>query len=344
MPHRRPTSFDLAALAGVSQPTVSRALSGNRSVSAETRARVLAAAEQLHYKVDKNASGLRLKQSRTLALLFFEEGAEGGALLNPFYLSMLGPMVRCCAERGYDLLISTQQLSSDWHVDYEDSRKADGIVLLGYGDYLTYRPRLEALVERGTHFVRWGAGSEAELGATIGSDNQQGGYDATQHLLEAGRRSIAFLGTASSAYPEFLDRWRGYCRALRAAGIEPDDRLRADAAPSEESGSAALDELAASGVEYDAIFAASDMTAIGAMHALEKRGLKVPADVAVVGFDDISAASLSSPRLTTVAQDPRQAAEALVDALIEAVEAGSTRSRLLPVKLTVRESSVSAGR
>ena len=340
MSQRRPTSFDLAALAGVSQPTVSRALSGNRSVSAETRARVLAAAEQLHYKVDKNASGLRRKHSRTLALLFFEEGAEEGALLNPYYLSMLGPMVRCCARHGYDLLISTQQLSSDWHVDYEDSRKADGIVLLGYGDYTVYRPRLEALVERGTHFVRWGAGSEAELGATIGSNNQQGGFDATHHLIETGRRSIAFLGSANSAFPEFLDRWRGYCRALEAAGIAPDEKLRVDAEPSEASGGAALVELVERGVEFDAIFAASDVTAIGAMHALQKLGRSIPGDVAIVGFDDISAASLASPRLTTVTQDPRQAAEALVEALIEAVEAGSTRSRLLPVRLTVRESSV----
>lgn len=341
MAQRRPTSFDLAALAGVSQPTVSRALSGNRSVSAETRARVLAAAEKLHYKVDKNASGLRRKHSRTLALLFFEEGGEG-ALLNPFYLSMLGPMVRCCARRGYDLLISTQQLSSDWHLDYEDSRKADGIILLGYGDYLVYRPRLEALVERGAHFVRWGEGSEAELGATIGSDNRQGGFDATDHLLGIGRRSIAFLGSATSAFPEFLDRWRGYCRALQAAGIEPDERLRVDAEPSESSGGAAVAELVRRNVRFDAIFAASDMTAIGAMHALQKLGLAIPADVAVVGFDDIDAASLATPRLTTVAQDPRQAAEALIEALIEAVEAGSTSSRLLPVRLEVRESSVAA--
>ncbi|MDQ3478832.1 MAG: LacI family transcriptional regulator [Pseudomonadota bacterium] len=338
---RRPTSFDLAALAGVSQPTVSRALSGNRSVSAETRARVLAAAEQLHYKVDKNASGLRRKHSRTLALLFFEEGDEG-ALLNPFYLSMLGPMVRCCAAHGYDLLISSQQLSSDWHVDYEDSRKADGIVLLGYGDYLVYRPRLDALVERGTHFVRWGAGSEAELGATIGSNNEQGGFDATQHLLQTGRRSIAFLGSANSAFPEFLDRWRGYCRALQAAGIAPDETLRVDAEPSESSGGAAISELTRRGVSYDAIFAASDMTAIGAMRALQKLGLTIPADIAIVGFDDISAASLASPRLTTVAQDPRQSAEALIEALIEGIESGDTRSRLLPVRLTVRESSVVA--
>src|SRR5689334_11198326 len=166
MTQRRPTSFDIAALAGVSQPTVSRALSGSPSVSEETRARVLAAAEQLHYKVDKNASALRRNQSRTLALLFFEEPGEGAAI-NPFYLSLLGPMVRCCAARGYDLLISFQQLSSDWHVDYEDSRKADGIILLGYGDYLEYRPKLETLVRRGAHYVRWGTAGQGELRPTI---------------------------------------------------------------------------------------------------------------------------------------------------------------------------------
>src|SRR5687768_12162532 len=204
MTQRRPTSFDIAALAGVSQPTVSRALSGNPAVSAETRARDLAAAEQLHYKVDKNASGLRRQHSRTLALLFFEDPTPDETLINPFYLSMLGAMVRACASRGYDLLISFQQLSSDWHVDYEDSRKADGIILLGYGDYLAHRPRLEQLVARGTHFVCWGNPRAAEFGAMVGSDNEGGGYQATRHLLELGRRRIAFVGTANNAYPEFL--------------------------------------------------------------------------------------------------------------------------------------------
>src|SRR5579864_8805978 len=194
MTQRRPTSFDIAALAGVSQPTVSRALSGSPSVSEETRRRVLEAAEQLHYKVDKNASGLRRQQSKTLALLFFEEWPDG-ALINPFYLSLVGPMVRRCAEHGYDLLISFQQLSSDWHVDYEDSRKADGIILLGYGNYLQYRPKLEKLVERGTHFVRWGSGGGGEIGATVSSDNEQGGFEATKHLLGQGRRRIVFIGT-----------------------------------------------------------------------------------------------------------------------------------------------------
>ena len=339
MMQRRPTSFDIAALAGVSQPTVSRALSGNPSVSAATRARVLAAAEQLHYKVDKNASGLRRQQSRTLALLFFEERSTDGAQINPFYLSMLGPMVRKCALHGYDLLISFQQLSSDWHVDYEDSRKADGIILLGYGNYLEYQPLLERLVERGTHFVRWGSAGEVQIGATVGSDNEQGGFHATTHLLQSGRRRIAFIGTAEPGYPEFLDRWRGYCRALRASGMEPVDELRADAEPSEESGRSAVAELLRRNVAFDAIFAASDMTAIGAMHALQKLGRAIPEEVAIVGFDDIPAASLSSPPLSTVTQDARGAGEALVDALIEAIENGAANSRLLPVRLTVREST-----
>jgi len=225
-------------------------------------------------------------------------------------------------------------------VDYEDSRKADGIILLGYGDYVAYRPKLEQLGARGTHFVRWGSPTEGLAGATVGSDNRQGGFDATAHLLSSGRRAIAFLGTADAAYPEFLDRWRGYCEAHAAAGLEVDDRLRVDAGPSEASGRSAVAELTDRPVGFDAIFAASDVTAVGAMHALQEAGKSVPDDVAIVGFDDIPAASLSSPRLTTVTQDARAAGEALIEALIGGIERDEPVNRLLPVRLTVRESSV----
>jgi len=341
MTQRRPTSFDIAALAGVSQPTVSRALSGSSSVSAQTRRRVLEAAEQLNYKVDKNASGLRRQQTKTLALLFFEE-SPGAALLNPFYLSLVGPMVRRCADQGYDLLISIQQLSSDWHVDYEDSRKADGIILLGYGDYNEYRPRLQKLVERGAHFVRWGSAIEGELGATVASDNEQGGFDATSHLLQSGRRRIAFVGTVDPGYPEFLERWNGYRRALNAAGIDVDERLQVNADPSEAAGRTAVERLVAREADFDAVFAACDIAGIGAMHALHAMGRRVPQDVALVGFDDIPSASLSSPPLTTVAQDPHGASEALVETIIRSIEHGTPANRVLPVRLIVRESSVSA--
>ena len=96
----KPTSFDIAALAGVSQPTVSRALRGDRTVSIATRLRIEAIARQLNYKVDKNASSLRRGQSMTLALLFFEDPLDDGSFINPFFLSMLGSILRTCAARG----------------------------------------------------------------------------------------------------------------------------------------------------------------------------------------------------------------------------------------------------
>ncbi len=336
---RRPTSFDIAALAGVSQPTVSRALSGNPAVSADTRARVIAAAEQLQYKVDKNASGLRRQHSRTLALLFFEDPTPDETLINPFYLSMLGSMVRECACQGYDLLISFQQLSDDWHVDYEDSRKADGIILLGYGDYRLHRPRLKQLKARGTHFIFWGNPGAAEFGAMVGSDNVQGGYDAAQHLIATGRKHIAFLGTATEAYPEFLDRWTGYCRALQDAGLPIDLALTFSSGPSEAEGRGAMEELLRRGASFDGVFATSDLAAIGAMHALQNRGVRIPEQVAVVGFDDLASARYASPPLTTVAQDAKAAGTSLVATLIESIATGCARSKLLPVTLQVRASS-----
>jgi len=339
MTTRRPTSFDIAALAGVSQPTVSRALSGNPSVSEETRERVLAAARQLNYTVDKNASGLRRRQSRTIALLFFEDPTPDDTLINPFYLSMVGSLTRACAKKGYDLLISFQQLSGDWHVDYEDSRKADGILLLGYGDYMTARPRLEQLVRQGTHFVRWGAARAGQVGTTVGSDNEQGGYLAGRHLVERGRKAIAFLGTVSDGSPEFVERWSGYERALAEAGLTQDRRLIFDAAPSEEAGRSAAMRLLGQGVPFDGIFATSDMVAIGAMRALHEAGMNVPGDVSIVGFDDIAAARLSEPPLTTISQDTRLAGEMLVETLIANIEGLAPESVLLPVRLSVRGSS-----
>lgn len=332
----KPTSFDIAALAGVSQPTVSRALRGDRTVSEATRKRIEAIARQLNYTVDKNASSLRRGQSNTLALLFFEDPTPDDSLINPFFLSMLGSITRTCALRGYDLLTSFQQLSNDWHVDYEDSRKADGIILLGYGDYENYRARLDQLARQGTHFVRWGSVRAGQPDSTIGCDNLRGGEDAGRHLLALGRRNIAFLGEASSHYPEFEDRYRGLTAALKAAGLRPDPGLQVDAITTEAAGYDAAIRLIGRGIRFDAIFAASDLIAIGAMRALEESGIAVPHDVAVVGFDDLPAASLAHPPLTTVAQDYRRAGELLVDTLLARIRGEATETALLPPRLVVR--------
>jgi DNA-binding LacI/PurR family transcriptional regulator len=332
------TSFDIAQLAGVSQPTVSRALRGSPTVSEQTRLRIEAIAQQLNYTVDKNASNLRLQETRTLALLFFEDPTPDETGINPFFLSMLGSITRTCALRGYDLLISFQQLSANWHVDYEDSRKADGIILLGYGDYEVYREKLEKLVEQETHFVRWGFAQEGQPGTTIGCDNFRGGMDAARHLMQHGRRRIAFLGDASSHYPEFQDRYRGFCEAQGAEGILIDSALQIDALNSQEAGYDAANILVGSGTKFDAVFAASDTIAIGAMMALRERGLNVPADIAIVGFDDIPAATMAHPPLTTIQQDYKRAGEVLVDSLLQQIRNEQASTAVLPAKLIVRQS------
>jgi len=333
------TSLDIAHMAGVSQPTVSRALRGSPMVNADTRRRILEIARQLNYKVDKNASSLRCQQSGTLALLFFEDPTPDDSLINPFFHSMLGSITRACALRGQDLLVSFQQLSSDWHADFEDSNKADGIILLGYGDYHQSVERLQRLVEQGTHFVRWGAALPGQPGVSVGSDNFQGGFDITAHLLDQGRRRIAFLGHASSHYPEFQERYRGHAQALRARGLEPEPALQHDAITTEESGHAACAALLAGGQRFDAVCAASDLIAIGALRALREHGLHIPRDVAVTGFDDIPLAASVSPALTTVQQDTKLAGHLLVEKLLALIAGEPVDSQSIAVKLALRESS-----
>ena len=147
---------------------------------------------------------LRKRETNTLALLFYEDPTPDETGINPFFLSMLGSIVRTCSQRGYDLLISMQHMASNWHVEFEESRKADGIILLGHGDFEPYRAKLDQLIEQGTHFVRWGHVNERSLGTVIGCDNFRGGYDATQHLIAHGRGALPFWAMPMNIIPNFL--------------------------------------------------------------------------------------------------------------------------------------------
>ncbi len=336
---QKPTSFDIAHIAGVSQPTVSRALRGDRAISQSTRERVQRIANDLHYTVDKHASALRSQRSNTIALLFFEDPTPDQSMINPFFLSMLGSITRACANRGLDLLISFQRLEDDWHVNYQDSNKADGIILLGYGDYTVYAPRHAQLVQQGTHFVRWGSVSDDASGATIGSDNVGAGRMAGAHLIEKGRKQIAFLGHGDGHYPEFAERYLGLCQIMQEHGLTVDPALQRDAITTEQAGHAAMVDLLQSGQPIDAIFAASDLIAVGAMRALAEAGIAVPDDVAIIGFDDIPAASQCSPPLTTIMQDLSAAGERLLEAMVAKIEGRAMPSPLLPTRLIVRAST-----
>jgi alanine racemase len=332
------TSFDIAYQAGVSQSTVSRALRNSPLVNEETRIKIQNIAKELNYKVDKNASNLRSQQSDTIALLLFEDPSNDDSSINPFFLSMLGSITRACSNKGYDLLVSFQQSSNDWHADFEDTNKADGLILLGYGDYEDYQEKLIKLIEQDTHFVLWGAEVKDLPITSIGCDNYQGGMKVTEHVIKQGRKNFAFLGDASSHSPEFLARYQGHCQALKNNNLEINERLKVDAIFTEEAGYQAACELLERGEAFDAIFAASDLIAVGAMRALQEKNITIPEQVAIVGFDDIAVASFTFPPLTTVKQDTQLAGDILVTKLLQLIDGEKVGASLIPADVVVRKS------
>lgn len=330
------TSLDIARLAGVSQATVSRALRESPLVRPETRRRVQRIAREHNYSVDSAARNLRSRRNRTIAMLVREESGMDSAI-NPFFTSLLASVTRAAAENGYDVLLSLQQLSEDWIADYEASNKAAGIVLLGYGGYRDYIRRITLLDD--AHVLTWGPVVAGQPGHFIGCDNRLGGYLATRHLIDLGHRRIAFVGDTSDDCPEFQDRYRGYVDALAAARLAPPDGLLAASPPSAHGGADAARQLLREGGPFSAVFCASDLIALGAMRALQQSGLRVPANVSVVGFDDIPAVAHTGPALTTVRQDTAAAGTEIVSTLLGLIAGEAVESKLLAPLLVERESS-----
>ncbi len=332
------TSFDIAHKAGVSQATVSRALRDSPLVNPKTRERIKKIARELNYRVDRSAAGLRSQQSHTIALLLYEDPTTDESQINPFFLSMLGHITRTAAKHKYDILISFQQLSDDWLYEYQISNRADGMILLGYGNFAHMAPKLLKLVEEGARFMIFGLSTEELKGHTICGHNLEGGELATRHLVGLGRKRIVFIGDPSDEHPEFKLRYEGYCKALREAGLPVDEQFLVIAKNQETAGYDAMTGLLESGLEFDALFAVTDLIAFGALKCLRKNGVNVPRDISVVGFDDLPAATYFSPSLTTIRQDTRLAAEALVKNLIGLINGEEVQSHQLPLSLIVRGS------
>lgn len=337
------TSFDIAHRAGVSQATVSRALRDSPLVNPKTREKVKRIARELNYQVDHAAAGLRSQSSNTLAILLFEDPTTDDSQINPFFLSMLGNITRAAARRNYDVLVSFQQLSNDWHIKYQASNRADGLILLGYGDYRGFADKVDKLIRADACFVVWGATGPELRDRTIGCDNVTGAFDATRHLIGLGRKNIAFFGGTSDNCPELKQRYEGYCKALTSAGMQIDPDLQFDTDFQETSGAAATAKLLASERTFDAIFAASDLLAIGAIKRLRTAGVRVPIDVSVVGFDDIPAASYFNPSLTTVQQNTIAASEQLVKQVIRMIDGKKPKPKQLNPVLVVRGSCGGGG-
>jgi len=333
------TSSDVAYLAGVAQATVSRALNNSNQVSDATRKKIIKAAKELNYTVNKSASNLRSQQSKTIALLLFKDAPNDDSTINPFFHPIITSITNTCFNQGYDLLISFQQNSNDWHADFGVSNKADGLILLGYGNYQYHQKILASLLEQGTKFVCWGAPADNLPVVSVGCDNFKGSKELTQHVIDKGKKHIAFVGDITNHSPEFSERYHGYCQALKKRGLPIKRNLQVNCLYTEKSGYEATNQLINSRVKFDAIYAATDLIAIGAMRALQQHNIRVPDQVAVVGFDDISLARYTSPPLTTVKQDTKLAGELLVATLIKHLNDNKTVTKTIMMpELVIRES------
>ncbi|MFZ6815714.1 LacI family DNA-binding transcriptional regulator [Undibacterium sp. Rencai35W] len=332
---RRLQMADIARLAGVSTSTVSRALSGSSLVNDETRKRIEELARSLNYTINIGAQNLRLKQNRTVAVVVPYDSATRQHLSDPFFLSMLGSLADALTDRGFDMLLSRVDAERlDSAAQIYDTGRVLGVILIGQW---RHHDQLNQLAARRVPIVVWGAQLPQQLYVTVGSDNVMGGLLATEHLIQSGRKHLAFFG--DTQLPEVAHRYEGYCKALSQHGITLDERLVVPASFIEEGGRLAVEELCQRGIAFDGLFACSDLLAMTAINTLREKGFQTPDDVAVVGYDDIELARYFHPPLTTVRQPIALAGQALVDALLVLADQRNATPQLLSTELIPRSSS-----
>jgi DNA-binding LacI/PurR family transcriptional regulator len=325
---------DIAKLAGVSASTVSRALNGSSLVNEETRLRVTALAKSLNYSIDIGAQNLRLKKNKTVAVVIPFDAANPQHVSDPFFLTMLGHIADELVKFGYYMLVT--RVSSDnlnLMLEPYESGRAEGIIVIGQWKH---HDQLNAMVAN-KPIVVWGAKMHDQHYVSIGSNNIRGGFLATEHLVQQSCKRIAFFGNKN--LPEVLQRYEGYLLAHKQYGIRPDERLSIPTPFSAETVSHDIQKLLSHSIDFDGIFACSDLIAMRAIGTLQKLDIAVPDEVAIVGYDDIVLASYFHPAISTIRQSIELGAQALVKSLFSLINHDTAASEQLEVSLVVRDSS-----
>jgi DNA-binding LacI/PurR family transcriptional regulator len=325
------TLDDLAKLSGVSASTVSRALNDHPSISTRTKQRIWALAKEHDYPFRRYMPAGPIGSEGSIAIVTPRTHGRPLPLSHPFFLELLASIGEAARDRGCDFTVShTSPASYDDLLTVTTTSRADGVIFLGQSNL---HEAFNELAAADARFAVWGAQLPGQRYCSIGSDNLLGGRRATAHLARLGRKRIVFLGETE---PEALQRRAGYLEALKESGLEADPALICPVDFELESAEAAVNTLVRRKVAFDAIFASSDLIALGAIRALRRAGMRVPEDVSVVGYDDMLLSRLSTPALSTVKQDTYKAGRLLVARVLDAD--GDHRPERLATDLIVRES------
>lgn len=325
---------DIAEMAGVSKSTVSRALAGSALVSAGTRARIRRIADERGYQPNLAASQLRQQKTGTIKVLV-PLGTSGVPMFtDPFVMDLLASIADSLSDRDYNMLLSKVSLAApDLMRDRFDARNADGVIVIGQQ---RFHQELNAMAEANVPLIVWGAPFDGQHYSTVGSDNVGGARLAVRHLLGRGRRRILFLGDVSLVEPQL--RHQGYCEELARAGVPYREELVVSTQYDRLSAYHAMSRCIEKNLEFDAVFGTSDVLAMSAIASLHDHGVRVPDEVSIVGYDDITLASYFSPSLTTVRQNIPRAGSLIVDKVLEMATGYQVDSEVMPTELVIRRS------
>jgi DNA-binding LacI/PurR family transcriptional regulator len=326
---------DIAHYTGVSVMTVSKALRDEPDVSAETKAKIKSLAQQMGYVPDSSAQGLRTKTTKLFGLVI-------PASTNPVYARMIFAIEERAHELGYDLLLAhtlNKAEREDACLRRLLSRRVDGLFITP-----VYRFEAEAriyreIVARKTPTVLLGPPAPfCKNFISVEIEEVAASFSVTKHLIDLGHKKIAYF-TGPTAAPWAHERFEGYRRAHREAGLEVDDKLVFAAGGTVEDGAKATLQMLNEGCHPTAVQAVSDQVAIGCAETLLQQGLKVPVDISVAGFGNIMAAQYYRVPLTTIRQPKFRFGAAAVEMMMSLIRGEKASSRRLPAELIIRQST-----
>lgn len=327
------TLADIAAIAGVSAATVSRALAGNQRISEKTRMAVAEIAGAHGFQVNQTARNLRLGVTRSVGVVIPLGHLSAQRVSDPFYTALIGNLMDGLVQRGHDMLLSAVMPGDTaWLQNMAHSGRVDGIIVLCQSDQEAV---LHQMSKNYLPLVVWGEWQNHASYCCVGTDNCSGGHAAAKHLLDAGRRNIAYAGMMD--IPELSARHRGYLKAHQEAGVTPGPQIPVPLAFDPDD--PAMYRLMTSHTSIDGVIAASDVIAIAVIRALHGSGRRVPEDVPVIGYDDVSLAAHTLPALTTIRQNMKTAADTMLDLLFRRMQGEDTGSVHIPFELVQRQSA-----
>ena len=326
---------DIARHTGVSIMTVSKALRDAPDVSTATKARIKALAKQMGYVPDSSAQGLRTKTTKLFGLII-------PSSTNPIYARIVVAIEERAHELGYDILFAhslNQPEREELCLRRFLARRVDGLFISPVYRFEAEARIYQEILARKTPTVLLGPPAAfCKPFASVEIEELTASHSATQHLLQLGHKRIAYF-TGPPVTPWAHDRFEGYRRALREAGLEVDDKLVFQAGSTIEDGTNAALQMLNEGCDATAVQAVSDLVAIGCANALLSQGLKIPEDVSVVGFGNILTAEYFRVPLTTIRQPKHRLGTAAVDTMMTLIRGEKVSSKRLPAELINRKST-----